>query len=112
MKYEKEFRKAHPETIGETDRQFDESNYTDWLEKAYASQLPTQEERLTHGKVRKILDDWNVQPPKTQIAEIAPDSFTELQKSPHLFRAYLTEAICSLSPEQALQNQSNIQGMF
>lgn len=32
MKYEKEFRKAHPETIGETDREFDLLNYTEWLE--------------------------------------------------------------------------------
>ena len=31
-KYEKEFRAAHPETIGETDKEFDESNYTEWLE--------------------------------------------------------------------------------
>ena len=33
MKYEKEFREAYPETIGETDKAFDLSNYTDWLEK-------------------------------------------------------------------------------
>ena len=31
-KYEKEFRAAHPETIGETDKEFDDSNYTEWLE--------------------------------------------------------------------------------
>ena len=31
-KYEKEFRAAHPETIGETDREFDNGNYTEWLE--------------------------------------------------------------------------------
>lgn len=33
MKYEKEFRKDHPETVGETDSYFDLSNYCDWLEK-------------------------------------------------------------------------------
>lgn len=32
MKYEKEFRKAMLETIGETDKEFDNSNYTEWLE--------------------------------------------------------------------------------
>lgn len=32
MRFEKEFRKAHPETVGETDREFDLSNYADWLE--------------------------------------------------------------------------------
>jgi len=31
-KYDKEFRTAHPETIGETDKQFDLDNYKDWLE--------------------------------------------------------------------------------
>ena len=33
MKFEKTFRTEHPETIGETDKRFDESNYTEWLEK-------------------------------------------------------------------------------
>jgi len=31
-KFEKEFREAHPETIGETDREFDLNNYKDFLE--------------------------------------------------------------------------------
>lgn len=31
-KYEKEFRAAHPETIGETDKEYDLDNYKDWLE--------------------------------------------------------------------------------
>jgi len=34
-KYDTEFRKDHPETIGETDSQFDLDNYCDWLEKKY-----------------------------------------------------------------------------
>ena len=38
MKYEKEFRKAFPETIGETDRAYDESNYTDFLESLVEAQ--------------------------------------------------------------------------
>lgn len=32
FKFEKEFREAHPETIGETDSHFDLSNYNGWLE--------------------------------------------------------------------------------
>jgi len=32
-KFEKSFREAHPETIGETDSHFDLDNYKDWLEK-------------------------------------------------------------------------------
>lgn len=32
FKYEKEFRKAHPETIGEKESIFDLVNYTEWLE--------------------------------------------------------------------------------
>ena len=32
FKYEKEFRKAHPETTGEKDSAFDLCNYTEWLE--------------------------------------------------------------------------------
>lgn len=31
-KYEKQFRKEKPETIGETDQHFDLDNYKDWLE--------------------------------------------------------------------------------
>jgi len=32
MKFETEFRQAHPETMGETDREFDINNYAEWLE--------------------------------------------------------------------------------
>ena len=32
-KYEEQFRAENPQTIGETDQQFDLSNYKDWLEK-------------------------------------------------------------------------------
>lgn len=31
-KFENEFRKEKPETIGETDKYFDLDNYTEWLE--------------------------------------------------------------------------------
>lgn len=32
-KYEKDFRKAHPQTVGETDQEFDLDNYREFLEK-------------------------------------------------------------------------------
>jgi predicted house-cleaning noncanonical NTP pyrophosphatase (MazG superfamily) len=32
-KYEKQFRAENPQTIRETDRQYDLSNYKDWLER-------------------------------------------------------------------------------
>jgi hypothetical protein len=32
-KYEKQFRAENPQTIEETDQQFDLSNYKDWLER-------------------------------------------------------------------------------
>ena len=35
MKYEKEFRAAHPETVGESDGWFDISNYAEWLEDSF-----------------------------------------------------------------------------
>lgn len=41
MKYKKEFKEAHPETIGETDDSFDMSNYIDWID----NKLQTQTER-------------------------------------------------------------------
>ncbi len=41
MKYYKEFKQYHPETIGETDKEFDRANYTEWLEKRYEALTPT-----------------------------------------------------------------------
>jgi len=32
-KFDEEFRKEHPETIGETDQCFDLDNYADWMDK-------------------------------------------------------------------------------
>jgi len=49
-KFEKEFRADHPETIGETDREFDIDNYKDWLEqklvKLFAIQDVSQRSEL------------------------------------------------------------------
>jgi len=61
--------------------------------KTWFKEVPITDLLPNEGDIRKLLDEWNVQPPETQIAVIAPESFTELQKSPHLFRAYLTSAI-------------------
>ena len=59
MKYEKEFREAHPETIGETDKQFDQSNYVEWLElyvenKLILSLRMYDEERIGRERMRKL----------------------------------------------------------
>lgn len=35
MKFNNEFRKAKPETIGETDSEFDMQNYAEWLESEF-----------------------------------------------------------------------------
>ena len=35
MKLIEQFRKEHPETIGEKDNAFDRANYIDWLEHKY-----------------------------------------------------------------------------
>jgi hypothetical protein len=40
-KYEKEFRKENPQTIGETDKHFDLDNYKDWLEKKLEGTIET-----------------------------------------------------------------------
>ena len=47
MKYKKEFKKAHPETIGETERFFDLMNYCDWLDSEY-NQLQKENEELVN----------------------------------------------------------------
>ena len=43
-KYEKEYREKHPETIGETDREYDLDNYKDFLEEFIALALSRIEE--------------------------------------------------------------------
>jgi hypothetical protein len=40
--FEKEFRTDHPETINETDKQFDLVNYTQWIENKLSQQQTTQ----------------------------------------------------------------------
>jgi len=52
MKYKKEFRTAHPETIGETDKEFDISNYIDWLEKQLEGHIQYHKDGLGQIKSR------------------------------------------------------------
>ena len=61
-KFEKEFRLAHPETIGETDKQFDLDNYKDYLEQQLVNKndnLPivsfneVEVFELTHKAIRR-----------------------------------------------------------
>lgn len=51
FKYEKEFRKAHPETIGEKESIFDLVNYAEWLET-----IVGQIEPLVIQKIAGIID--------------------------------------------------------
>lgn len=47
MKYKKEFKDEHPETVGETDSHFDLSNYCDWLESKY-DEIKSDSDRKCH----------------------------------------------------------------
>ena len=49
-KFEKEFRADHPETIGETDKEFDLDNYKDWLEHKLANLFAIQD--VSNNEVR------------------------------------------------------------
>ncbi len=67
MKYEKEFRQSHPETVGEKDNAFDMSNYIDWLDGEFASNKLHHDSLVDCGN--KILDSLeNNEAPKSGIA--------------------------------------------
>lgn len=54
-----QFRAAHPETIGETDKEFDTYNYIEWLETEYVdvkTRLKASEAELKHNKALNIAD--------------------------------------------------------
>lgn len=59
MKFEKEFRKAFPETVGEKDYTFDLSNYADFLESLVEAKIlqsgeaPVQQLKAAIALVRK-----------------------------------------------------------
>ena len=52
--FEKEYREAMPQTIGETDRQFDEYNYTEFLERWIVKLLATPDVSKCDGIERKL----------------------------------------------------------
>ena len=54
-KFEEQFRKDNPQTIGETDKHFDLDNYKDWLEKKVSQVEP--EVMLKLADILQILDD-------------------------------------------------------
>ena len=61
-KFEKEFREAHPETIGETDKHFDLDNYKDWLEQQLVNkndllQRVSQQSELACELLSKISEE-------------------------------------------------------
>lgn len=67
FKYEKEFREAHPETIGEKDSAFDLCNYTEWLEtKVSRVELPVKvnfaDFKLAISLLRDLADLQNGSP--------------------------------------------------
>lgn len=56
MKFKKQFKEAHPETIGETDSHYDKSNYIDWIDKEYA-QLQAEKEELLEALERILKEN-------------------------------------------------------
>lgn len=57
-KFEKEFRADHPETIGETDKEFDLDNYKDWLEQKLAKLFAIQDVSQRSELLLKQMGDW------------------------------------------------------
>lgn len=80
-KYDAEFRKDHPETIGETDKTFDLSNYCEWLEKRVADRDALRAELdLVHGAIRaddeRLYAAWvRIHGAPDDCANIACDAF-------------------------------------
>lgn len=57
--FDLQFRTAHPETIGETDKEFDTYNYIEWLEGEYVdakTKAKASDAELKHNKVLNIAD--------------------------------------------------------
>ena len=60
--FDMQFRAAHPETIGETDKEFDTHNYIEWLETEYVdtkTKLKASDAELKHNKALNIADVSN-----------------------------------------------------
>lgn len=50
----KEFKHAHPETVGESDKAFDDSNYIDWLENKVLNSDYSKSNQTVEDFVRSI----------------------------------------------------------
>lgn len=109
-KFEKEFREAMPNTIGETDAHFDLDNYKDWLE-----------EELT--ATREKLESLSKQPERFKGKFIAdtPEAREHAEKvfswmkgeKPHEMltrqpKSKLTEPQSKLSPDLAYNSEDNV----
>lgn len=57
-KFEEQFRKDNPQTVGEKDKHFDLDNYKDWLEEKYQTDVKELKESLT--EVVRISDRGHV----------------------------------------------------
>lgn len=55
MKFEKEYRQDFPQTIGETDKQFDMSNYCEWLESQVQEKFTTINKQSTELCLENVL---------------------------------------------------------
>jgi hypothetical protein len=46
MEFKEDYKKAHPETIGEKDQDFDRANYIDWLDEKHKELMGSNKELL------------------------------------------------------------------
>lgn len=62
MKYEKQFRKYNPQTIGETETAFDYGNYIDWLDEQHSQLLKQRDElQACKNSAMKIMCNIDLQ---------------------------------------------------
>jgi hypothetical protein len=60
-KFEEQFRKDNPQTIGETDKHFDLNNYKDWLEMKLSLYMDaTAQSKWVCQKCGELVDGRNV----------------------------------------------------
>jgi len=69
----KEFKKEHPETIGETDKTFDQDNYKDWLEIQVMKLRDTQRVNDANTSNEKCTLHNNVSISADEIMKVAVD---------------------------------------
>ena len=60
MSFRKQYRKECPETIGETDREFDNANYIEWLEKELeATSISRSVKRMLASAIANLSKDMH-----------------------------------------------------